>query len=155
MLQKELQSFEEEENKKIRGFREVIDLISASQKPVISHNSLNGVSLKWKFLNLFKHIDLVYFPQYINFLMVYADCTLVHSKFIAPLPPQVDEFISSLCTAFPKVLDLNYLMKKIGSTRKLSGIPSAISYLNNNFYAPVDLEIPDRGQSLYFKSPTF
>ncbi|XP_057437179.1 poly(A)-specific ribonuclease PARN-like isoform X2 [Lotus japonicus] len=113
LLEKELQSFEEEENKKIRGFREVIDLISASQKPVISHNSLN-------------------------------DCTLVHSKFIAPLPPQVDEFISSLCTAFPKVLDLNYLMKKIGSTRKLSGIPSAISYLNNNFYAPVDLEIPDR-----------
>jgi hypothetical protein len=30
----------------------VIDLISASQKPVISHNCINGVSLKWNFLNL-------------------------------------------------------------------------------------------------------
>lgn len=35
---------------KLRGFREVIDLISASQKPVVSHNSLNGVSLVNKLL---------------------------------------------------------------------------------------------------------
>lgn len=52
VLQKELQSLEDEEIKKFRGFREVIDLISASQKPVISHNCLNGVSLEWKFLSL-------------------------------------------------------------------------------------------------------
>jgi poly(A)-specific ribonuclease len=51
-LQRELHSIEEEEGKKIRGFREMIDLISASQKPVISHNCINGVSLKWNFLNL-------------------------------------------------------------------------------------------------------
>lgn len=49
-LQKELQNIEEEQNKKVRGFREVIDLISASQKPVVSHNSLNGVSLHKYFL---------------------------------------------------------------------------------------------------------
>ncbi|XP_027335850.1 poly(A)-specific ribonuclease PARN-like [Abrus precatorius] len=113
LLERALQNFEEEENKKIRGFREVIELISASQKPVISHNCLN-------------------------------DCTLIYSKFIAPLPPEVDEFMSSLCMVFPKVLDVNYLMKKIGTMRKMTNIPSAISYLNNHFFAPVDLEIPDQ-----------
>ncbi|XP_020228430.1 poly(A)-specific ribonuclease PARN-like isoform X2 [Cajanus cajan] len=113
LLERELQNFEEEESKKIRGFREVIDLISASQKPVISHNCLN-------------------------------DCTLIHSKFIAPLPPEVDEFVSSLRSVFPKVLDINYLMKKHGTMRKVTNIPSAMSYLNNHFFAPVDLEIPDQ-----------
>ncbi|KAJ1420414.1 Ribonuclease CAF1 [Sesbania bispinosa] len=113
LLERELQRFEEEENKKFRGFREVIDLISASQKPVISHNCLN-------------------------------DCTLIHSKFIAPLPPEVDEFVSSLCSVFPKVLDVSYLMKKIGTMRKVTNIPSAVSYLNNHFFAPVNMEIPDQ-----------
>ncbi|RDY08871.1 Poly(A)-specific ribonuclease PARN-like protein, partial [Mucuna pruriens] len=112
-LERELRNLEEEESKKIRGFREVIDLISASQKPVISHNCLN-------------------------------DCTLIHSKFIAPLPPEVDEFVSSMCMVFPKVLDINYLMKKHGTMRKLTNIPNAISYLNSHFFAPVDLEIPDQ-----------
>ncbi|XP_055812895.1 poly(A)-specific ribonuclease PARN-like [Solanum dulcamara] len=41
LLLKELQSEEKEHNKLLRGFREVIDLISASQKPVVAHNSLN------------------------------------------------------------------------------------------------------------------
>ncbi|WMV46422.1 hypothetical protein MTR67_039807 [Solanum verrucosum] len=41
LLQKELQNEEKEHNKRLRGFREVIDLISASQKPVVAHNSLN------------------------------------------------------------------------------------------------------------------
>ncbi|KAL1325622.1 poly(A)-specific ribonuclease PARN-like isoform X1 [Arachis ipaensis] len=120
-LERELQNAEEEETKKIRGFREVIDLISASQKPVISHNSLN-------------------------------DCTLIHSKFIAPLPPEVDEFVSSMCTVFPKVLDVNYLIRVIGTKRKVANIPSAISYLNNHFFAPVDVKIPDQGTTNEGKS---
>ncbi|KAJ8561476.1 hypothetical protein K7X08_033953 [Anisodus acutangulus] len=41
LLQKELQN-EEEHNKRLRGFREVIDLIFASQKPIVAHNSLNA-----------------------------------------------------------------------------------------------------------------
>ncbi|CAN4093617.1 unnamed protein product [Withania somnifera] len=41
LLQKELQNEEKEHNKRLRGFQEVIDLISASQKPVVAHNSLN------------------------------------------------------------------------------------------------------------------
>lgn len=44
-LQEELRNMEEEQNRSIRGFREVIDLISTSQKPVVAHNSLNGLSL--------------------------------------------------------------------------------------------------------------
>ncbi|KAK7256197.1 hypothetical protein RIF29_29635 [Crotalaria pallida] len=113
LLERELQSLEDEENKKFSGFREVIDLISASQKPVISHNCLN-------------------------------DSTFIHSKFIGPLPREVDEFVNSMCMVFPKVLDMSYLMKEIGTKRKVTNIPTAISYLNNHFLAPVDMEIPDQ-----------
>lgn len=44
-VQKELQILEDEENKKFRGFREVIEMISASQKPIVSYSSLHGVYL--------------------------------------------------------------------------------------------------------------
>ncbi|KAL9271160.1 Poly(A)-specific ribonuclease PARN-like-like protein [Drosera capensis] len=40
-FENEVQEKEEAEAKRIRGFREVIDLISASQKPVIAHKSLD------------------------------------------------------------------------------------------------------------------
>lgn len=36
---------EEEHNMRVRGFREVIDLISTSEKPVVAHNSINGLYL--------------------------------------------------------------------------------------------------------------
>ncbi|XP_062081200.1 poly(A)-specific ribonuclease PARN-like [Humulus lupulus] len=110
LFESELQRFEEEENKKVRGFREVIDLISASQKPVVSYNSL-------------------------------TDLTFIHSKFIAPLPPTIDEFTSSLSKVFPCVLDVSHLMKFIGPLRKVTNIPVAISLLNNHVFAPIDIEI--------------
>ncbi|CAI0426511.1 unnamed protein product [Linum tenue] len=44
LLLRKLQNDEDEANKNIRGFREVIDLISASQKPIVSHNSLNDLT---------------------------------------------------------------------------------------------------------------
>ncbi|WJX76047.1 poly(A)-specific ribonuclease [Trifolium repens] len=113
LLERELHSIEEEEGKKIRGFREVIDLISASQKPVISHNCIN-------------------------------DCTLIHSKFIAPLPSEVDDFVSSVFKFFPRVLDVSYLMKKSGTMKKVANIRNALSYVNTHFFAPVDMEIPDQ-----------
>ncbi|GAU29619.1 hypothetical protein TSUD_164690 [Trifolium subterraneum] len=113
LLERELHTIEEEEGKKIRGFREVIDLISASQKPVISHNCIN-------------------------------DCTLIHSKFIAPLPSEVDDFVSSLCKFFPNVLDVSYMMKKSGTMKKVANIRNALSYVNTHFFAPVDMEIPDQ-----------
>ncbi|GJZ34764.1 poly(A)-specific ribonuclease PARN-like protein [Tanacetum coccineum] len=52
LLEKELQDVEEEQSKRVRGFREVIDLISTSQKPVIAHNSLNDFTfIHSKFLS--------------------------------------------------------------------------------------------------------
>ncbi|KAI4354159.1 hypothetical protein L6164_003052 [Bauhinia variegata] len=113
LFERELQNFQEEQNKKVCGFREVIDLISASQKPVLSHNSLN-------------------------------DFTFIHSKFIAPLPFEVDEFISSLHMVFPHILDVNHLMKDIGPLRKMTSIPAALSYLKNHLFAPIDMEFPDQ-----------
>ncbi|KAF5446519.1 hypothetical protein F2P56_032140 [Juglans regia] len=110
LFQNELQDLEEEWNKKVRGFREVIDLISASQRPVVSHNSLN-------------------------------DFTFIHSKFLAPLPPNVDEFLSSLRSVFPHVIDVQQLMKEILPLRNVTNIPTAISYLKDHFFAPIDVEI--------------
>ncbi|KAM1660842.1 hypothetical protein COP2_003853 [Malus domestica] len=101
LFERELQNLEEEQNKRVRGFREVIDLISASQKPVVSHNSLN-------------------------------DFTVIHSEFLSPLPTNVDEFVGSLRSVFPHILDVSHLMKNI---------PAAISYLNNHYFTPIDMEI--------------
>ncbi|XP_022728343.1 poly(A)-specific ribonuclease PARN-like isoform X2 [Durio zibethinus] len=110
LFERELQKVEEEQNKKLRGFREVIDLISASQKPVVSHNSLN-------------------------------DFSVIHSKFIAPLPLNLDEFLRSLHSVFPHIFDVNHLMKEVGPPEKVTNIPAAISYLKNRFFAPIDIEI--------------
>ncbi|KAG6680740.1 hypothetical protein I3842_13G058300 [Carya illinoinensis] len=110
LFQNELQDLKEERNKKVRGFREVIDLISASQRPVVSHNSLN-------------------------------DFTFIHSKFLAPLPPNVDEFLCSLHSVFPHVINVQQLMKEIRPLRNVTNIPTAISYLKDHFFAPMDVEI--------------
>lgn len=82
-------------------------------------------------------------------LLIYVDCTFIHSKFIVPLPSEVDEFESSMHMIFPKVLDMIYLMKKSGTMRKVTNIRNALTFLNTHFFAPVDMEIPDQGQSLY------
>ncbi|XP_068321013.1 poly(A)-specific ribonuclease PARN-like [Pyrus communis] len=110
LFERELQNLEEEQNKRVRGFREVIDLISASQKPVVSHNSLN-------------------------------DFTVIHSEFLSPLPTNVDEFMGSLHSVFTHILDVGHLMKNIGPLRKMTNISAAISYLNNHYFAPIDMEI--------------
>lgn len=41
LLMSEIQNLEEEQNLKIRGFREVLDLISSSHKPIIAYNCLH------------------------------------------------------------------------------------------------------------------
>ncbi|MCL7036915.1 hypothetical protein MKW94_005330 [Papaver nudicaule] len=51
LLERELQDLEDEQNRKVRGFREVIDAISASQKPIVAYNCLNECTfLHSKFL---------------------------------------------------------------------------------------------------------
>ena len=41
--QMDIQKLEDEQNLKFRGFREVIDLVASSEKPIISYNCLNGM----------------------------------------------------------------------------------------------------------------
>lgn len=113
IFEKEQQYKEEDENKRVRGFREVIDLISASQKPVVAQNSLN-------------------------------DFTLIHSKFLGPLPPIIDEFRTSLRLVFPHVLDVSHLMKEISPLKNLNTVSAATSYLKRRFFAPIDVEIPQQ-----------
>lgn len=115
---KELQNKEEEQNKRFRGFREVVDLISTSQKPVVAHNSLN-------------------------------DFTFIHSKFIAPLPPTMDEFRISLRSVFPHIVNISHLMKEISPLKQVTNLPAAISYIKRRFFAPMDMEIriPHKGET--------
>ncbi|KAE8729139.1 Poly(A)-specific ribonuclease PARN-like, putative isoform 2 [Hibiscus syriacus] len=94
----------------MRGFREVIELISASQKPVVSQNTIN-------------------------------DFSVIHSKFISPLPLNMDEFLHSLRSVFPHIFDINHMMKKIGPLENVTSIPAAISYLKNRFFAPIEMEL--------------
>ncbi|KAB2057204.1 hypothetical protein ES319_A11G153600v1 [Gossypium barbadense] len=110
LLERELQNAEEEQNKKMRGFREVIELVSASQKPVVSHNTLN-------------------------------DFSVIHSKFIAPLPLDVNEFLNSLQSIFPLIFDVNHMMKGIGPLENVTSIPAAVSHLKNRFFVPIEMEL--------------
>ncbi|EOX93743.1 Poly(A)-specific ribonuclease PARN-like, putative isoform 3 [Theobroma cacao] len=69
------------------------------------------------------------------------DFSVIHSKFIGPLPLNMDEFLCSLRLVFPHVFDVNHLMKEIGPLENVTNIPAAISYLKNRFFAPIDMEI--------------
>lgn len=113
LFKRELQDLENEENRRVRGFREVVDLISSSQKPVVSQNYL-------------------------------SDFTSIHAKFLGPLPSNVDDFSSSLSSAFPNVVDLSQLMKEISPLSNISNLPAAMSSLNR-FFAPVDVEVANQG----------
>ncbi|XP_058093617.1 poly(A)-specific ribonuclease PARN-like isoform X2 [Magnolia sinica] len=111
LLKSELQHLEEEQDKQVRGFREVIDVITASCKPVVAYNCL-------------------------------TEFTFIHSKFIAPLPPSVEEFMCSLRMVFSNILDLNHLLKEVGPLKKAKNLPAAVSYLKRQFFIPLDMEIP-------------
>ncbi|XP_017252983.1 poly(A)-specific ribonuclease PARN-like isoform X2 [Daucus carota subsp. sativus] len=117
----EQQCKEEDQNKLVRGFREVIDLISASQKPLVAQNSLN-------------------------------DFTIIHSKFLGPLPPSMDEFRTSLHLAVPHVLDISHLMDEISPLKKLNSVSAATSYMKRRFFAPIDAEIPQKVEADESKS---
>ncbi|CAA7023708.1 unnamed protein product [Microthlaspi erraticum] len=113
LFKRELRDLETEENRRVRGFREVVDLISSSQKPLVSQNYL-------------------------------SDFTSIHAKFLGPLPSDVDEFSSSLSSAFPNVVDLSQFMKEISPLSNISNLPAAMSSLNR-FFAPVDVEVANQG----------
>lgn len=85
-------------------------------------------------------------PNIMSFL--YADFTFIHSKFVAPLPLSMDEFVSSLQSVFPHIIDVNQMMKEINPLKKVKNISTAMSYLKNRFSAAVDMEIRSQGQLL-------
>lgn len=119
LLMSEIKNHEEEQNLKVRGFREVIDLVSSSQKPIITYNCLH-------------------------------DFTFIHSKFLAPLPPSLSEFMCSLRLVFPNILDVNHLSKEVGPLRKAKNLLATLSYLKRQFFVPIELETPqeaDNGNS--------
>lgn len=113
LLLMDIQKLEDEQNFKFRGFREVIDLLSSSQKPIISYSCLN-------------------------------DLTMLHTKFIAPLPPNMHEFMCSLKMVFPNVVDISHLWRQIGPLRKAKNIQAALSYLQRQYFVPIEIEIPQQ-----------
>uniref|UniRef100_I1QJ03 Uncharacterized protein n=1 Tax=Oryza glaberrima TaxID=4538 RepID=I1QJ03_ORYGL len=112
-FQMDIKKMEDEHNLKFRGFREVIDLLSSSQKPIISYNCLN-------------------------------DFTMIHSKFVAPLPPNLHEFMCSLRMVFSNVIDISHMWREIGPLRKAKNIQAALSYLQRQYFVPMDVEIPQQ-----------
>lgn len=108
-LEKEIQNLENEHNQKLRGFREVIDFISASQKPVVSNNIIH-------------------------------DFAFIHSKFIAPLPSSLNEFVCSLRSVFPFIFDVNYQIVERGSLEMRGHLFAPEVLLKNQFIFPIDME---------------
>ncbi|KAF8772931.1 hypothetical protein HU200_005331 [Digitaria exilis] len=113
LLLMDIQKSEEEQNFKFRGFREVIDLLSSSQKPIISYDCLN-------------------------------DMTMMHSKFVAPLPPNMHEFMCSLKMVFSNVVDIGHLWRQIGPLRKANNIQVALSYLQRQYFVPMEVKLPQQ-----------
>lgn len=77
--------------------------------------------------------------------LILADFTFIHSKFISPLPPSLNEFMCSLRLVFSNIVDVNHLLKEIGPLRKAKNLPAALSYLKRQFFVPMDMEIPQLG----------
>ncbi|XP_047073129.1 poly(A)-specific ribonuclease PARN-like [Lolium rigidum] len=113
LLLMDIRKLEDEHSFKFRGFREVVDLLSSSQKPIISYNCL-------------------------------SDLTMIHTKFIGPLPPNMHEFMCSLRMVFSSVVDIGHLWREIGPLRKAKNIQAALSYLQRQYFVPMEIEIPQQ-----------
>jgi poly(A)-specific ribonuclease len=71
--------------------------------------------------------------------------TMLHTKFIAPLPPNMHEFMCSLKMVFSNVVDISHLWRQIGPSRKAKNIQAALSYLQRQYFVPIEIEIPQQG----------
>lgn len=100
------------------------------------------------FLNNFQTYLFLSFLKLISDGFCIADFTFIHSKFLAPLPPSLSEFMCSLRLVFPNILDVNNLSKEVGPLRKAKNLVSTLSYLKRQFFVPIELEIPQEGFSL-------
>ncbi|KAI6694322.1 hypothetical protein NL676_022032 [Syzygium grande] len=94
LLEQELQNLEHEQTKAFRGFREVIELISAAQKPIVSHNSLND------FTSIYP-MFLAPLPSNVDEFLL--SLRLVFPQFFAP----VDREVSPVTGSEGKIHGLN------------------------------------------------
>ena len=140
----DIQKLEDEQNFNFRGFLEVIDLLSSSQKPIISYNCLNGRLTHNQLAQLYGLLTSWYIHMSFFFLF-FSDMTMLHTKFIAPLPPNLHEFMCSLKMVFSNVVDISHLWRQIGPLRKAKNIQAALSYLQRQYCVPIEIEIPQQG----------
>jgi len=66
---------------------------------------------------------------------------MMHSKFVAPLPPNMHEFMCSLKMVFSSVVDVSHLWRQIGPLRKAKNIQAALSYLQRQYFVPMEIKI--------------
>ncbi|KAG6488375.1 hypothetical protein ZIOFF_049618 [Zingiber officinale] len=157
LMVSEIQILEDEHNLKVRGFREVIDVISSSNKPIIGYNCLHDfTSIHSKFVAPLPLTFSEFMCHHSKFGVNHGlhlsfladtdtdinDFTSIHSKFVAPLPLTFSEFMCSLRLVFTNILDINHLSKEIGALRKAKSLPYALSYLKRQFSVPIDIELP-------------
>lgn len=70
---------------------------------------------------------------------------MIHSKFVAPLPPNLHEFMCSLRMVFSNVVDISHMWRQIGPLRKANNIQAALSYLQRQYFVPMEVEVPQQG----------
>lgn len=88
---------------------------------------------------------------------------MLHTKFIAPLPPNMHEFMCSLKMVFSNVVDISHLWRQIDPLRKAKNIQAALSYLQRQYFVPIEIEIPQQGiipaniihTSCFLRSPSY
>jgi poly(A)-specific ribonuclease len=70
---------------------------------------------------------------------------MMHTQFIAPLPPNLHEFMCSSRLVFSSVIDIGHLWREISPLRKAKNIQAALSYLQRQYFVPMEIEIPLQG----------
>ena len=139
----DIQKLEDEQNFKFRGFREVIDLLSSSQKPIISYNCLNGRLTHNQLAQLYGLLTSWYVHMSFFFFFLRYDNAAhqIHCTSSA----NMHEFMCSLKMVFSNVVDISHLWRQIGPLRKAKNTQAALSYLQRQYFVPIEIEIPQQG----------
>ncbi|KAF3774266.1 Poly(A)-specific ribonuclease PARN-like [Nymphaea thermarum] len=160
LLENELKMLEDERNKEVRGFREVIDAMSDSQKPIIAYNCLNDFAfIHSKFISPLPHTMTEFmcslrfvFPSVldINHLLkevpplkkatnLHAALSFLKRRFFLPIDmevPQLADGVADGENLGNNVLRITFLFAKLCSLMKLS--PSADKSSNSHNYACIE-----------------
>ncbi|CAN6447307.1 unnamed protein product [Victoria cruziana] len=176
LLENELKMVEDERNMKLRGFREVIDAISDSRKPIIAYNCLNDFAfIHSKFISPLPHTITEFmcslrfaFPAVldINHLLkeapplrkasnLHAALSYLRRRFILPIEMEVPQLADGVADGEKlgnNVLRVTFLFAKLCSLMKLSpsdGHDQACieSYTNIFYPSRVVLQEPADGDA--------